>query len=188
VVPAAVAAWPGASQIHLVATRSYPIWSTTVSHRSEKRERTDATVFFIPASPSAPCSRRQRPAGRGRPSWCGRLIRSKRNGLASCYAWLFAAPGVIPPGWNPDQAAERLAAVAEAEQCVVLIASVADSVIGFCTVYLDILSVRYGRRAWVEDLAVDPAHRSVGVGRGRYKRRWTGRMPMTPHTWNSTRP
>ncbi len=35
----------------------------------------------------------------------------------------------------------------------------------FCTVYLDFESVRFGRRAWVEDLAVDPSHRSQGIGK-----------------------
>jgi hypothetical protein len=30
------------------------------------------------------------------------------------------------------------------------------SLVGFATVYLDIVSVRFGQRAWVEDLAVAP--------------------------------
>ena len=37
--------------------------------------------------------------------------------------------------------------------------------LGLCTVYLDLNSVRFGRRAWVEDLAVSPANRSQGVGK-----------------------
>ena len=36
---------------------------------------------------------------------------------------------------------------------------------GVCTVYLDIRSVRFGDRAWVEDLSVHPDHRSQGVGK-----------------------
>ena len=36
---------------------------------------------------------------------------------------------------------------------------------GICTVYLDLDSVRFGQRAWVEDLAVDPEHRSAGIGK-----------------------
>ena len=31
--------------------------------------------------------------------------------------------------------------------------------------YLDLNSVRYGLRCWVEDLAVDPSRRSAGVGK-----------------------
>jgi GNAT superfamily N-acetyltransferase len=34
-----------------------------------------------------------------------------------------------------------------------------------CTVSLDLRSIRFGLRAWVEDLAVDPARRSSGVGK-----------------------
>jgi GNAT superfamily N-acetyltransferase len=36
--------------------------------------------------------------------------------------------------------------------------------VGLCTAYLELESVRYGQRCWVEDLAVDPEHRSQGVG------------------------
>ncbi len=36
---------------------------------------------------------------------------------------------------------------------------------GLCTVALDVRSVRYGQRAWVEDLVVDPARRSAGIGK-----------------------
>ncbi len=38
-------------------------------------------------------------------------------------------------------------------------------ILGFCSVYLDLESVRFGQRAWVEDLAVHPRHRSEGIGR-----------------------
>ena len=42
----------------------------------------------------------------------------------------------------------------------------ADGVIaGICTTYLDFASVRFGRRAWVEDLAVHPERRSLGIGK-----------------------
>ena len=43
-------------------------------------------------------------------------------------------------------------------------ASGSGTLIGFCTAYQDIHSVRFGYRAWVEDLAVDPDSRSRGVG------------------------
>jgi GNAT superfamily N-acetyltransferase len=42
---------------------------------------------------------------------------------------------------------------------------VTDDLSGFCTVMLDLRSVRFGQRAWVEDLAVDPARRSEGHGK-----------------------
>ncbi len=39
------------------------------------------------------------------------------------------------------------------------------TLVGFCTGYQDLHSVRFGYRVWVEDLAVDPEHRSRGVGK-----------------------
>ena len=39
------------------------------------------------------------------------------------------------------------------------------ALVGFCTGYQDLHSVRFGYRAWVEDLAVDPERRSEGVGK-----------------------
>ena len=36
---------------------------------------------------------------------------------------------------------------------------------GFITAYLDLNSVRFGRRCWVEDLAVDPTERSRRIGK-----------------------
>lgn len=81
------------------------------------------------------------------------------------YEWLLAPPGKPPPSWSLDTARERLASVAGASGSAVLLATEGDAVVGICTVYLDILSVRYGQRAWVEDLAVDPARRSGGIGK-----------------------
>jgi GNAT superfamily N-acetyltransferase len=47
----------------------------------------------------------------------------------------------------------------------VLVADLDGAIAGICTVYYDIDSVRFGRRAWVEDLAVDPERRSQGIGK-----------------------
>jgi GNAT superfamily N-acetyltransferase len=80
------------------------------------------------------------------------------------YEWLFAPPGSKPPTWNLPDAAERLRATIAGEASVALLAEAGGRVVGICTAYLDLLSVRYGLRCWVEDLAVDPSHRSGGIG------------------------
>jgi GNAT superfamily N-acetyltransferase len=46
----------------------------------------------------------------------------------------------------------------------ILVAEDDGALIGFCTAYVEFNSVRFGRRCWVEDLAVDPERRSLGVG------------------------
>jgi len=81
------------------------------------------------------------------------------------YEWLFAPPGSAPPGWDPDRAAAALAELIASAQSELLVAEQAGRLAGLCSVYLDIRSVRFGQRAWVEDLAVDPERRSRGVGK-----------------------
>ncbi len=96
----------------------------------------------------------------------GPASESEAKGLAFTYEWLFASPGSRPPRWNPERAATALARVCGADGSAVLVAREDDRVVGVCTVYLDIESVRFGRRAWVEDLMVDPERRSLGIGKG----------------------
>lgn len=81
------------------------------------------------------------------------------------YEWLFAPPGAVPPGWDPAAAQRRWSAANASEDSLTLVAEAAGgALVGLSTVYLDIDSVRYGRRCWVEDLAVDPDTRSRGIG------------------------
>lgn len=82
------------------------------------------------------------------------------------YEWLFAPPGARPPGWEPAIAEERIAEAIAADLSTVLVVETgAGDLAGICTAYLDLHSVRFGRRCWVEDLAVDPALRSGGIGK-----------------------
>jgi GNAT superfamily N-acetyltransferase len=85
--------------------------------------------------------------------------------LAAAYDWLFAAPGVTPADWDPVRAQADLRRLMAAEDVAVMVAEDGGEIVGFCTAYDDISSVRFGRRVWVEDLAVDPSQRSRGVGR-----------------------
>jgi GNAT superfamily N-acetyltransferase len=88
-----------------------------------------------------------------------------RHALVAAYDWLFAPPGSTPSQWDAERAAERLSAAMASGASEVLVADVEGAVVGICTVYLDIESVRFGRRAWVEDLAVHADHRSAGHGK-----------------------
>ena len=85
--------------------------------------------------------------------------------LIAAYEWLFAPPGSKPAVWDPERAAERLREAIEAESAEVVVAEQDGAIAGFFTIYDDIHSVRFGRRAWVEDLAVDPERRSQGIGK-----------------------
>jgi GNAT superfamily N-acetyltransferase len=81
------------------------------------------------------------------------------------YEWLFAPPGSVPPGWDAERAREALAEAIEADPSVILVAEHRGELLGFASAYLELNSVRFGRRCWVEDLAVSPEHRSQGVGK-----------------------
>ncbi|MDG4836024.1 GNAT family N-acetyltransferase [Micromonospora sp. WMMD967] len=79
--------------------------------------------------------------------------------------WLFAPPGSRPVDWDNDRAVERTAQLLDHEG-VALFGARSDEgqLVGVISVYVDILSVRFGRRASIEDLAVHPDWRSRGVG------------------------
>lgn len=80
--------------------------------------------------------------------------------------WLFESPGYRPPAWDLERACAALAGAIASPDAAVLVAD--DSgrgLVGLCTAYIDLDSVRYGRRCWVEDLTVAPGRRSEGIGR-----------------------
>jgi GNAT superfamily N-acetyltransferase len=87
------------------------------------------------------------------------------DAVVAAYEWLFAPPGSKPPMWDERAATERLLAAVASDGTEVFVAEIDGAIAGFCTVYDDIDSVRFGHRAWVEDLAVDPAQRSRGIGK-----------------------
>ncbi len=96
-------------------------------------------------------------------------IRSARpdevEAVRECYEWLFAPPGSKPQGWVPEWASAAIAEAIDSAGSTIFVAVAGDgAIVGFCTAYLDLLSVRYGLRCWVEDLAVHPAWRSRGIG------------------------
>ena len=84
--------------------------------------------------------------------------------VTACYEWLFDPPGTRPPHWNDAVAVARLQEAGANERSAVLVAEADSQIVGICTVYLDIMSVRFGQRCWIEDLAVHPDWRSRGVG------------------------
>ena len=97
------------------------------------------------------------------------MIREARPGeaaaLAAGYEWLFAPPGIRPESWEASRASTRLDRLVDAPDATMFVADVDGEVVGICSIYLDIASVRFGQRAWVEDLAVHPDHRSTGHGK-----------------------
>lgn len=97
-------------------------------------------------------------------------VRSARSGeeraIVPLYEWLFAPPGSEPESWDERRAIVALREAINSPDSVVMLAERDDGeLVGFITIYRDIHSVRFGRRAWVEDFAVDPQERSKGIGK-----------------------
>jgi GNAT superfamily N-acetyltransferase len=95
-------------------------------------------------------------------------IREARPGeeerILPMFEWLFAPPGSVPAGWDPGDAERPLAETIASAGSVVLVAEDGDRMVGFCTAYMTLESIRFGLRCWVEELAVDPERRSEGIG------------------------
>jgi GNAT superfamily N-acetyltransferase len=155
-----------------------PSWHST----RERRCRTPPPLARVPASGWSSRIHACGPAGRlPRVRGAHRVPRSalplpslyvivrdaladEAQAVAGCYEWLFEAPGMRPPQWDRGVAVARLREAVESDRSAVLVADVDSQIIGVCTVYLDIVSVRFGQRCWIEDLAVDPEWRSRGAG------------------------
>lgn len=94
-----------------------------------------------------------------------RLQRGAEAEFVTGLEWLFDPPGSRPPDWDRDRAVERTAQVLADENVALFAArSHEKQLVGVASIYLDIVSVRFGRRASVEDLAVHPDWRSRGIG------------------------
>jgi GNAT superfamily N-acetyltransferase len=85
--------------------------------------------------------------------------------VVSIYEWLFAPPGGRPPDWTFERAVVAVRRLLSSDTATLLVARLEGELVGFCTVYEDIESIRFGRRVWVEDLAVHPQRRSAGIGK-----------------------
>jgi GNAT superfamily N-acetyltransferase len=94
------------------------------------------------------------------------------------YEWLFEPPGSPVPGWDPARAAVSIREAIDSDEAAVILAEADGRLVGLCTAYLELNSVRFGQRCWVEDLAVDPGRRSQGIG---------GRLLDEAATWAAGR-
>lgn len=109
-------------------------------------------------------------AEQGRPDLGGQVdVRPLQLGEQADFVlsleWLFDPPGSRPSNWNRAQAEERAAAAITSDSSDLFgVWSKQHQLVGVASVYLDIVSVRFGRRASIEDLAVHERWRSKGIG------------------------
>ena len=78
---------------------------------------------------------------------------------------LFVAPGRRPADYTRERAQEGFRRAVGNQQSDILLALDGHTPAGAATEYMDMYSIRYGLRCWVEDLVVLPSQRSRGVGK-----------------------
>ena len=77
---------------------------------------------------------------------------------------LFEPPGGRPKGYSPERGREGFRRAVQHSEADVLLAVDGDSIVGLASVYADFLSIRYGKRCWLQDLVVTASRRSDGIG------------------------
>lgn len=77
---------------------------------------------------------------------------------------LLAPPGHRPPAYTRARGAAGFRWALENPDADVLLAVADAQIAGLASVYVDFLSIRFGRRCWLEDLVVTAGRRSEGIG------------------------
>ena len=77
---------------------------------------------------------------------------------------LFEAPGARPRRYSPERGREGFRHAIQHPEADVLLAVDGDKIVGLASVYADFLSIRYGKRCWLQDLVVSKSRRSEGIG------------------------
>jgi GNAT superfamily N-acetyltransferase len=78
---------------------------------------------------------------------------------------LFEPPGRRPPGYTRERGVAGFRTAIADPDADVLLALEGGEVVGLASVYADLLSIRFGRRCWLEDLVVTSSRRGTGIGR-----------------------
>ena len=77
---------------------------------------------------------------------------------------LFEPPGSRPSGYRRERAAIALRHAVEQPEADVLLAMDGERPVGLASVYVDLYTIRFGHRCWLEDLVVTASERGRGIG------------------------
>jgi GNAT superfamily N-acetyltransferase len=92
-------------------------------------------------------------------------LAGEEESLLGAWEWLFEPPGRRPQAWEERRARAALREAIDSRDSLVLLAvAEGERVVGVCTAYYTFHAIRFGPRAWVEELAVHPEVRSQRIG------------------------
>lgn len=87
------------------------------------------------------------------------------DAVLALFEELLDAPGRRPRGYTRERGAAGFRHALANPDADILLAVADGAIIGLASVYVDLESIRFGRRCWLEDLVVTAARRSQGIGR-----------------------
>ena len=88
------------------------------------------------------------------------------DAVLALFEELFDPPGRRPRGYTRERGAAGFRhALANPGADLLLAVAEGGAIIGLASVYVDLESIRFGRRCWLEDLVVTAQRRSQGIGR-----------------------
>jgi GNAT superfamily N-acetyltransferase len=91
---------------------------------------------------------------------------------------LFEPPGSVPAGYTRARSSAAFRWAVQQPNADVLIAFEGDIAVGLTSVYADIQSLGFGPKCWLQDMVVDRARRSQGIG---------GHLMAAAETWARAR-
>jgi len=88
------------------------------------------------------------------------------DAVLTLFEELFDPPGRRPRGYTRERGAAGFHhALANPDADLLLAVGEDGAIVGLASVYVDLESIRFGRRCWLEDLVVTARRRSRGIGR-----------------------
>src|SRR5438132_12751967 len=87
------------------------------------------------------------------------------DAVLTLFEQLFDPPGRRPRGYTPARGAAGFGhALANPDADLLLAVAEDGAIIGLSSVYVDLESIRFGRRCWLADLVVTAQPRRQGIG------------------------
>jgi GNAT superfamily N-acetyltransferase len=76
-----------------------------------------------------------------------------------------APPGARPPGYTDARGLAGIHEALDSPAAEILLAEDEDAIVGMASLHEAFVSIRHGKRCWLQDLVVTASRRSSGIGK-----------------------